>query len=106
VLGWISRIPIFRLLLIAELVLVVREHYLMLEPSDRLRLRQLVARGPRLTPAERRELRGILGKLEPALLAGAAVKKLSPVPLPDRLTGEKKRKALVARRPAGPPASA
>jgi hypothetical protein len=98
VLGWISRIPIFRLLLIAELVLVVREHYLLLKPSERLRLRQLAVRGPRMTPSERDELKHILGQLEPRLLAGAAVEKLSPIPLPARLTGAHERESLTAAR--------
>ena len=95
-LGFIRAIPVFRLILIAELLLVLRQHYLLLDPGERRRLRQLVARGPRMTRAERHELKGLLGKVRPRLLAGAAVEKLSPIPLPNRITAADEREALAS----------
>lgn len=96
--GFIKAIPIFRLLLIAELAVVLRQHYLLLDTGERRRLRQLLVRGFRMSPTERDELKRLLGKLRPRLLAGAAAEKLSPIPLPDRLTGARERSALAAGR--------
>jgi hypothetical protein len=59
-------IPFFRLLAIGQTVLRARRHLRGLEPQERRRLRQLVLRGTKMTPAEREELRQILGKLETA----------------------------------------
>jgi len=98
VLGFIKALPVFRLLLIAELLLVLRQHYLLLDPGERRRLRQLVVRGPRMTQTERRELKGLLGKVRPRLLAGAAAEKLSPIPLPNRITAADERQALASSR--------
>jgi hypothetical protein len=98
VLGFIKAIPVFRLLLIAELAIVLRQHYLLLDKDERRRLRQLLVRGPRMTQTEREEMKRLLGKLRPRLLAGAAVEKLSPVPLPDRVTAAAERRALAATR--------
>lgn len=93
--GLLKNLPIFRLILIAELALVLREHYLRLTAPERKRLRRLVARGPRMSPAERAELRALVSKLEPRLLAGAAAEKLSPVPLPNLITKAEERKRPV-----------
>ena len=90
--GLLKNLPVFRLLLIAELALILREHYLRLSPPERKRLRQLMVRGPRMSPAERAELRALVSKLEPRLLAGAAAEKLSPVPLPNLITKAEERK--------------
>ncbi|MEA2347775.1 MAG: hypothetical protein QOG62_1562 [Thermoleophilaceae bacterium] len=103
--GLLKNIPVFRLLLIAELALVLRDHYLFLTPPERKRLRQLVVRGPRMTADERAELRLLVAKLEPRLLAGAATEKLSPVPLPNLITKAKERKIASSRRQASVGAS-
>jgi hypothetical protein len=42
-------------------------------------------RSRNLTGAERDELAGLLAKLQPRLLMGEAIDRLSPVPLPRRL---------------------
>ena len=44
-------IPFFRLLAIAETVLLVRRHVRMLDAGDRRRLAELVRRGRGMTPA-------------------------------------------------------
>jgi hypothetical protein len=75
-------IPFFRLFAIAQTVLRARRHWRGLETDDRNRLRQLVMRGRRMTPAEREEMRQILGKLEPRAFALATANSFSPVRMP------------------------
>src|SRR5438445_11602591 len=82
----IRRLPVLKLLAIAELAAVANKHVQHLTPPERQRLMELVRRGRGLTPAERDELRTLVGKLEPRAFAGSAVDRLSPVPLPRRLT--------------------
>jgi hypothetical protein len=82
-------IPIVKLLAAAELALLARDHVARLSPSERRRLVVLVrvgrGRRSRLTDAERAELEGLLVKLQPRLLVGEAINRLSPLPLPRRL---------------------
>jgi hypothetical protein len=77
-----------KLLAIAEIALLAREHLTKLEPQERRRLVQLVrlGRGRRreLTPNEREELSALVTKAEPRLFFGVAANKLSPVPIPKR----------------------
>lgn len=81
--------PILKLLALAEIVLIVRDHFERLEPHERRRLIELVRMGrgrrSRLTPDEQDELANLVAKTEPRALAGEAVEKLSPVKLPKRL---------------------
>lgn len=76
-------VPIARLVAIAQLALLVRDHITRLEPQERRRFIELVARGrgrpSRLTGRERRELAILVAKLEPRMFARAAVSKLSPI---------------------------
>jgi hypothetical protein len=85
----LRRIPVIKLLAAAELGLLARDHLARLSPSERRRLVVLVrvgrGRRSRLTGAELDELEGLLGKLQPRLLMGEAIDRLSPVPLPRRL---------------------
>jgi hypothetical protein len=74
------------LLAIAGLASVARRHLQHLDKAERRRLVELVRRGPRLSPAERHELRRLVSKLDMRGLAGSAVERISPVPLPKRLT--------------------
>lgn len=86
----LRRIPVFKLVSIAEVGLLARDHLQRLTPAERHRLLELVriARGrpSNLKPSQREELTGLVAKLEPRLLAGEAADKLSPVPLPRRMT--------------------
>jgi hypothetical protein len=84
------RLPFFKVLAVAEVAMMARRHLQYLEPAERRRLAELVRRGRGLTPSERDELRQIAGKLEPRLFAGAALDKLSPVPLPGSITGRRR----------------
>jgi hypothetical protein len=83
----LRRLPVLNLLAIGELALLARRHVQDLDPDERRRLAALVRRGPRLSPAARADLRRLVGKLDLRGLAGSAVERLSPIPLPRRLTG-------------------
>ena len=76
-----------KLLAVAQVGLLARDHLLRLTPNERRRLLALVrkARGrpSTLTAAERNELAMLVIKLEPRLLAGQAFNHLSPVPVPN-----------------------
>jgi hypothetical protein len=82
----LKHLPVVRLLAIGELALVARRHMQHLDPVQRRRLAQLVRRGRRLTPSEREELRGLVALLDTRAFAGSALQRLSPLPLPRRLT--------------------
>ncbi|HEV7175776.1 MAG TPA: hypothetical protein VGN29_09800 [Solirubrobacteraceae bacterium] len=85
----LRRLPVLKLLAAAELALLARDHVLLLDRGERRRLFELVriGRGRRrnLSEPERDELTDLVAKMEPRLLAGHAVNKLSPVPIPRRL---------------------
>ncbi len=92
----IKRIPIFKLLAVAEIAILAKSHVERLTPEERRRAIELVklARGRtgNLTTKERDELTALVAKAEPRLFAGLAADKLSPVPLPKRLKhGKRKR---------------
>lgn len=82
----LRHVPVVKLLLIGELALVARRHMQHLDASERRRLAQLVRRGRGLSAPEREELRGLVSKLDSRAFAGSALARLSPVPLPKRLT--------------------
>src|SRR5882757_6181778 len=81
--------PAARLLLVAEVLVVAQRHLSKLDPAQRRRLLTLLLRARRrgrsLTAAERREFLLLAARLEPRLLLGTAVRRLSPVPVPERL---------------------
>lgn len=82
-------VPSARLLLIGELALMTGRQLQRLDGGERRRLAALVLgaarqRG-RLDGDERDELHALVSKLEPRLLFGDAVARLSPMPLPKRL---------------------
>lgn len=85
----LKRIPMLKLLVLAEIVLIARSHIERLTPRERRRLFVLMRDGrgrPRrnLAPDERDELEALIAKADPKLFAAAAAHKLSPVPLPKR----------------------
>lgn len=85
-LPFLRRVPVIKLLLIAELALVVRRHLQQLTPEERRRLAALVRRSRRLAAPEREELRALVAKLEPRAFAGSVADRVSPLPLPRRFT--------------------
>jgi len=84
--------PFLKLLAVGQTVLLARRHFLQLDDRDRRRLRELVMRGKAMSPAERDELRHLLGKLEPAAFAFATADALSPVPIPGRRWRQRRRR--------------
>ncbi len=85
----VRRIPALKLLAAAELAMLTFDHFGRLERGERRRLLELIkiGRGRRrnLSESERAELATLIARVEPRLLAGHAMQKLSPVPLPRRL---------------------
>ena len=82
----LKRVPVLKLLAVAELAQVARLHLKHLDAAQRRRLAELVRRGRKLSPAEREELRTLVALLEGRAFAGSAVQRLSPIPLPKWLT--------------------
>src|SRR5437588_9569072 len=91
--GALRRLPVARLLALAELAVLAREHMNRLEPDERRRLAELVRQGrgrPRsLSAKERRELSALVAKIEPRVFVHRAVEKVTGVPVPGR--GRRKR---------------
>jgi hypothetical protein len=83
------RLPFFKLLAIAQAALLARRHFQRLNSRDRRRLGVLVRRGPRMDQRERKELRRLIGKLEPRAFAAQTADSFSPVPLPRWLAGKR-----------------
>jgi hypothetical protein len=85
----LRRIPILRLLALAEIVTLARDHFERLTPSERRRLVILLRRGrgrpSNLSRRDRNELSDLIAKVEPRVFAGAAADRLSPVALPERV---------------------
>lgn len=85
----LRRIPVLKLLAMAEVAMLARDHMLRLSPPERRRLITLVrvgrGRRSRLTDTERDDLEQLLDKLGARMLLGHAVDRLSPVPLPRRI---------------------
>jgi hypothetical protein len=87
----LKRLPVFKLLAVAEIALLARDHVSRLDADERRRLLSLVRKAKgrtrrNLDDAEREELAQLVAKAEPRLFAGLVADKLSPVPLPRRLT--------------------
>jgi hypothetical protein len=107
--SWVKRlthgVPVARLLLVAEVALLAQRHLSKLDRAQRRRMFTLLVRArgrPRsLTAAERREFGYLLARLEPRLLLGSAVRRVSPLPVPKRLLfgrrGSPARAALLRR---------
>ena len=92
----LKRLPVLKLIAIAEIALLARAHATKLTGEERRRLVGLVRKGRgrrgKLSPEERDELERLVAKAEPRLFAGEVADKLSPVPLPRRLVrGPRKR---------------
>jgi hypothetical protein len=85
----LRRLPVFKLLATAEIAMLARDHVMRLDREERRRLMELIriGRGRRrnLSQSEREELTVLVAKMEPRALAGQAVERLSPVPIPRRL---------------------
>jgi hypothetical protein len=83
-------IPALKFLAAAEIAMLTRRHLALLEPAERRRLLQLLAKRQR-SPSERDELGRLAGKARTRAFAGNAVDALSPIPLP-RIVREGRRR--------------
>jgi hypothetical protein len=88
-------VPVVKLLMAAQILMIAREHIEKLEPRERHRLVELLRTGhgrPRnLTAAEHDELQELVAKAQPRLFAGLVAEQLSPVRLPRRLVRGRRR---------------
>ena len=93
-----KRLPIFKVLAVAQVAMLAKKHYDRLAPGEARRMGELLRHPRSLSPADKEELRALTLKLEPRAFAGATADHLSPVPLPRKLTGvpkpEKRQKSL------------
>jgi hypothetical protein len=84
--GVLKKIPVARMLVLAELLVLLREHMSKLEPHERRRLLELVRRGrgrpSSLSARERRELSALLAKAEPRAFVNLAAQKVTGIPVP------------------------
>ncbi len=82
----LRKFPVARVMALAELLLIARQHFMKLEPQERHRLVFLVRRGrgrpSNLTERERRELARLVQKAEPREFANTAMKRLVGIPVP------------------------
>jgi hypothetical protein len=87
-LPYLRRLPMFRLLMLGEVVVLAKEHYEKLTPGERRRLVTLLRDGrgrpSQLSSRERDELAALVAKADPRGFAGEAAALVSPVPLPGR----------------------
>jgi len=74
-----TKLPLFRLIALAQVGLLARQHFGALSPVERRRLLELGRRPHRLSKAERDELQRIAVKLEPRAFAENAVRTISPI---------------------------
>jgi hypothetical protein len=93
----LRRVPVLKLLAAAEIAVLARDHIRRLNRQERRRLVELVrigrGRPSNLSDAEREELSVLIARMEPRRLAGRAVERLSPLPLPRRLVYGPRRRA-------------
>jgi hypothetical protein len=79
----LRRLPLARLVIVAELAILAKAHLDRLKPAERRRLLVLLreARGipKNLSDRDRREFEKLVAKLEPKIFANTAVDKFSPV---------------------------
>jgi hypothetical protein len=85
----LRRLPIMRLLVLGEVIMIARTHLERLTPQERRRfvvlMRAAKGRPSTLSGGDHGELQALIAKVEPKLFAAAAADKLSPVPIPRSL---------------------
>jgi hypothetical protein len=92
-LGIVKKIPMARMLILAELIVLLREHMSKLQPHERRRLLELIRRGrgrpSSLSARERRELADLIAKAEPRAFVNLAAQKVTGVPVPGGKRGRR-----------------
>ena len=74
-----KRIPFLKLLALAQLAMLARQHFQRLDANERKRLFDLVRHPRDLTAADKAELKSLVAKLEPRAFAGSAARHVSPL---------------------------
>ena len=74
-----KRIPFLKLLALAQIAILARQHYQRLDAGERKRLFELVRAGRGMSAADRTELKGLVTKMEPRAFAGSAAKHAMPL---------------------------
>jgi hypothetical protein len=97
----LRRLPVAKLLVLGEVVMLARQHVSRLAPAERRRfvalMRDARGRPSNLSPREHDELTALIAKANPRLFVGLVADKLSPVPLPRSVVrGSKRRRSRVA----------
>jgi len=86
----LRRVPLLKVVVLGQVMLLAREHFERLTPRERRRVVVLVrdcrGRVDQLSSRDRAELQELISKVEPRLFAEAAMRTLSPMPLPGRVT--------------------
>src|SRR5262249_4718883 len=86
----LRRIPMIEVVLAGQVLLLARQHLERLTPRERRRIIVLIrdCRGliHHLSDRERAELQELVAKVEPRLFAETALRTLSPMPVPKRVT--------------------
>jgi hypothetical protein len=80
----LKRLPLARIVILAEVAMLAKAHYERLTPAERRRLvllvRETKGRPSNLSERQRRELEKLVAKVEPKVFASQAVEKFSPIP--------------------------
>lgn len=91
--GALRRLPVARLVAVAEIVVLAREHFNKLEPHERRRLVELVRHGrgrpTNLSAKERRELGSLLAKVEPRAFVQSAAARVTGVTIGGKRRGKR-----------------
>ena len=89
----LKRLPVAKLVAVAEIVVLARDHIQRLEPQERRRLVELVRQGRgrpgNLSAKERRELGSLLAKIEPRAFVQGAVARVTGVPVGGKRRGKR-----------------
>jgi hypothetical protein len=85
----LRRLPVVKLLALADVVVLARQHLTRLDPAERRRFLELVraGRGRRrnLSPQQRAELASLIAKARAREFLGEVADRFSPIPLPKRV---------------------
>ena len=73
-----KRIPYLKLIALAQIAMLARQHYQRPNADERQRLLALVRHPRDMTPTDRDELKGLVTKMEPGAFAGSAARHASP----------------------------
>ena len=73
-----KRIPLLKLMALAQLAMLAHQHYTRLNATERKRLVELMRHPRTMSANDRSELKGLVAKMEPGAFAGSAARHASP----------------------------